>query len=264
MKFLRLVRRYMIISSHDMMEYRKAFAIQVLAWAFSTLINLIFWQAIFVQVPSINGWSIGDMMVLLGMGNIYLMLFFIFGENVLNLSYGIIEGGLNRFLTRPINVVLGSVLQGINLTGGVPLGINSMLYFALALYFKTQFTIVGLFEAGLMIIAGAIIMTLLALTIAAVTFWVGRFNVSWFIDSVFWSFAGFPIYIYPRSLQTVLTILIPLGFVETFPAAVATSLISTQEGFRLVMLSFVLTILWFVITAGVWREGLKRYAGHGV
>ena len=70
------------------------------------------------------------------------------------------------------------------------------------------------------------------------------------------SFGRFPIDIYRQPLQGILTYLIPVGIMISFPARALMGLVSTPG----VLISFAIGILAFIISLRFWNFALKKYS----
>jgi ABC-2 type transport system permease protein len=84
-----------------------------------------------------------------------------------------------------------------------------------------------------------------------------------FFWEVNWSFARYPISIYPRPIQLVFTSVLPFGFISFYPAQV---LLGKQEGIfaqAAIWLSPVTAALLMTVTALCWQGVTRRYESAG-
>src|SRR3989338_1060762 len=261
--YIRLFKRYMVLSAMNLIEYRVSFYLRIVGFIFLVFFNILFWDVIFSGISSFNGWSFGGVMVLQGMVAFYISLFWIFLRGSADISERVIDGGFNQFLARPMNVLVSTVLSEINL-GALDFGLTGIIYFIVAANTGTQIALLPLLVSFIMVSLAAIIFAMIIMTLGSLAFWIGRFDVSEFIHSIMNSFSDYPIHIYPATLQFFLTLVIPLGFIQTFPTQVATSNVALSQAFYWILIELALLAFWYFILNFVFSKGIKRYEGHGV
>ncbi len=103
---LRFVGAYAAANLQAALEYRTAFAIQVLTMAASDCLWLFFWWTYFHQFPLTNGWQATDIVILWAItASGFGIAAALFG-NAPQLAALIMNGGLDAYLGMPRNVLL--------------------------------------------------------------------------------------------------------------------------------------------------------------
>lgn len=117
----------------------------------------------------------------------------------------------------------------------------------------------------LVIVGGSFIHGSMFLITAVPTFWmVQNQAIRSILQYQMSSFVRYPISIYHRIVQVVLTFVVPYGFVSYYPAQ---EFLGRNEflGFAPIVryLSVPVGVLFFFVALGIWRWGLRRYSGTG-
>jgi ABC-2 type transport system permease protein len=258
MRYFRLLGIFIQAEVQFAIEYRVNLLLDILE---QVLVVFTSWAAIlvlFTHTPAINGWSLGQMTVLLGVfyliqgvnSLVFETSFERFMEHVRlgTLDYILIKPANSQFMvsTRHIRppalgmVALGVVLLGIGV-GQIDerIGLPDAMAFVVTL------------------VCGIALVYCLLLVLSTLSFWFVRVEN---LLAIFWSFldAGrFPLDIYPGWLKVTLSTVVPIGVAVTVPAqAVAGKLDGT------VLLALVGgTIAVWLIAAWFWRLGLRNYTG---
>jgi ABC-2 type transport system permease protein len=253
--WLFLVQRIKVL-----LEYRANFVIGASSTIFLQASGLLTIWVVMRQVPSLNGWSFEEVLLIYGLVTLAKSINHMFADNLWTLGRVYIRtGGFDRFLVRPIDPLfhlladrfchdgVGNFLVGLTLViaAGGPLGI-----FAEPL--KIAYLIMAVLSGGAIFIA-------LNLITCVSSFWL--------MDSVPVTravfdnhlFAQYPLTIYPRAINIVLTWLIPYGFTSFYPA----TYLLGRDSSLVVWLGPVVAAVLLVLGYQFWRFGLRHYAGTG-
>jgi len=102
---------------------------------------------------------------------------------------------------------------------------------------------------------GEIIMYAILLGFSGLVFWSPGFLFTWIFDALF-QLARFPVGLYPGWLRMVLTWVIPVGIMTTFPAQALAGSLTT----RFLLIEILASIIFLIGTSILFRAGIKRYA----
>jgi len=258
MRYVRLLRIFIRTELQFALEYRANLALGLVEEVVIVTSSLLAVLVLYSHTDAINGWTLGQMIVLLG---VYYLVqgaqAVVFETSFERFMEHVRMGTLDFILIKPVNsqfmistrhiqipqigqVLLGVVVLG---TGIVQVGEG-----------------VGPLEAGsfaVTLVCGLLLVYSLLLVLSTLSFWFVRVEN---LLAVFWSFldAGrFPVDIYPGWLRFTLSTVVPIGIAITFPAeAVAGRL----EWFGLLaMLVGTVVVSWFA--GWFWRRGLRSYTG---
>lgn len=257
--YVSLYRHFMRMHFQGLMEYRVSFIIGLVATFLMQGASLATIWVIVRQVPSLNGWSLPEVLLIYGLLIFCRSCSAMFTESIWVLGEYIRYGEFDRLLVRPINPLfhllanhfhvpaLGEFLLGGTLivTNGRALGI-----------FASAFNIAYL---GVAVASGAVIFFAINLITSVSAFWIVESIPV--MGAVFenYLFAHYPLSIYPRAIRFMLTWLIPYGFASFYPASY---LLGRDIG-PLVWISPLVAAVLLVIGYRFWLVGLARYEGTG-
>lgn len=251
------------VSVQNFAAYRFDFIVRFLVSAMHLGAELLAVWTIFHNTRSLNGWRTEHMLVLVGVyrlvaGGIRMSIV----PNMRKVLLDIREGTLDFVLLKPINSqVLVSIREFVVWrVSDVLLGAAVAFYGGFLLSQRLSLAAAGLFV--LMIAAAFAIIYSLWLMLATLCFWFVRVQN---IEMVFWNVfeAGrFPISIYRPWVQWVLTFIVPLAFITTFPAAALAGSdgVAGVPGWSPVAAVLIAAVL-LAASSRFWRFGLKHYSG---
>jgi ABC-2 type transport system permease protein len=258
---LKLILLFARVSVQNIAAYRFDLVMRSVMSVLHLGAELIGVWTIFKNTKSLAGWGVPHMIVLVGVyrivaGGIRMSIV----PNMRRVFDDIREGTLDFVLLKPVNsqflvsirefivwrvvdVVLGAVIAVIGcvmLLGRVPPG--------------PAITFV------LMLAAGFAIVYAVWLILATLCFWFVRIQN---IEMIFWNVfeAGrFPIVIYRPWVQWVLTFIVPLAFITTFPAGALFGDSAMMPRYT-PLLAVVVAAVLLIASNRFWHFGLRHYSG---
>lgn len=215
----------------------------------------------------LGGWNGSEVMVLYGL---VMMSFAIGASFFFNLYRGlsgrIRSGEFDASLTKPIHPFLHEVLSsGFNLA--------YISHFSLALIIL----LLALSDLGYRFTAGSVLFLILAVTGASLLqaailiafstmsfFTVGSNPLADFLMWNLYEFANYPLTIFPKALQFIITFVLPYAFISFYPAAALLGK-DIPAGYPacLPYLSPLAGLLLFLLSIRLWNWGLKNYKSTG-
>jgi ABC-2 type transport system permease protein len=248
--YLSLVGTYVRFNTKAAVEYRAAFASQMLAMILNDCIWVVFWTTFFARFPVVHGWGPTEVITLwavcaagLGIGET------VFGNSA-RLASLIAQGELDSWLMYPRAVLTHIILGKMNATafGDALFGYGVYIGFAHPdlphfLLFAALTLSVAVVFVGLNILSGSL------------SFIMG--NATPLADQ--WRFAMVNFSTYPASLfdgpvRFMLYTIVPAGFVSYLPIEALRTFSLYNAG-----LSLLGSLAFFAISVVVFYEGLKRY-----
>ena len=253
-KTLSLIKISARLELMDRMSSAFAFGFIALGTVIKTGISLIFFKAIFAQVRVIGGWDYQHVLILQG------VYFFIEGFawatyiRGFNRLYRFIENGdLDVYLTKPVNLHLFFGYRYIDIFFSVPqlcIGIGLILYGA---GINLQL-LIHLPQFILLLVSAIIIHFSIIVILASINFWHIIPQTAYLFTEVM-KLGQYPITIYQGAIRLILSVIVPLAFIYSFPAE---SLFSKSSPWILIG-SPLLAIFFFQLSKFVWNKGLKQY-----
>jgi len=221
--------------------------------------------AMLQRFPQLNGWTFRDLLFLYAIWSLSHGVYSATLGKVSAVSRQIHEGRFDRFLVRPCGVLF----QVITVPEGISLDdlLFGTVLFAIA---QAQVHFVWTPEHALLlpaiVVGAALIKGALLLVLSTLSFWLVRMDAArMLLESLELEFIRFPLSIFPRAAQWLLTVVIPLAFVSFLPAAfflekAGTGALVSPAFARLTPL---VGGILFGISYAFWRIGLRHYAGTG-
>lgn len=244
----------------QLFEYRVNMFSTTLATYGYNIVSLIFLNVLFENIESIAGWGRYEIILLWGITELVLGLYWaLFASVEERVSEMIRNGNLDQFLLRPINTLLDISTQKITLFEGIPLlvlslGIITFAWIKLSLNFGFNVVIFPI-----TVLLSVAIATLVPLSISLLAFWLADTrDISRFYQQMT-PFAMYPIGIYPTKLRFIFTTFIPVAILAYVPAY------TLLYGFNVELFLYQVAALALFSTAVkvLWTQGLKRYQSAG-
>jgi len=243
------------------LAYRADFIVDLVANLFAIGIQLATLTVLFSKVPALRGWSFEQVLFIFGFSLLPLGLFNLIAINIYRFAeHYIADGNLDRVLLRPVHPLVQVLCESFNVAGlnEVILGCGIMIWAGLALELQPGLLDVLVFL--LLVPSAALIYTAVFLGLSAVSFWhEDRMGLAPPVYNVI-RFARYPLTIYGRGVQILLTFILPFAWVAFMPA---TWFIGEPEQRAWALLTPLVAVLTMGLASAIWRAGLRRYASTG-
>jgi len=265
MDTLRLYFKLIRISMQSRMQYRADFITGVIGVIVMNVVNLGLIGILVNQFVHLNGWTIWELVFLYCLWLLGHSIFSLFFWHLRTLDDYLVQGTFDQFLIRPVSAFVQFLGREIQYYGfadvlfGV-LGV-SLAYANLGLQWdwtKWVFFILA-------IVSGTLIETTLTLMLACLAFWTGRSRrANSLLMQLNVLIQHYPVDIFGYTFRVIVTGLIPVAFMNYYPALMLLDKIDrSREWWWLSYSSPVVALALVGITAGVWRLALTRYTSSG-
>jgi ABC-2 type transport system permease protein len=259
-RYLSLYRVFFAQRLKILLEYRANFIIGATSTSLLQLGGLLALWVVMSQIPSLNGWSFDEVLLVFGLVTISESITHMFADNLWTVGWAYVRSGeFDRFLVRPIDPLFHLLADrfchdGIgNFLVGAALVIKAMNGLAI------PWTVGHVLYLVVAILSGGTIFIALNLLTATTAFWlVDSIPVTSLVYNMY-EFAKYPLTIYGRGLRAVLTWLIPYGFASFYPAS---HLLGREVG-MLAWLAPVVAAVLLLIAYRAWTFGLAHYSSTG-
>jgi ABC-2 type transport system permease protein len=258
MRYLRLMAVFLRISFEEDAAYPANFFISVFHSLLNLMVGVVGLWVLFGQIESVHGWNLASTLALLG---VYLTvsslrsLFIGAGlESLAGMDGEIWKGTFDFTLVRPLNTQFLVSVRKWRLFALFDLFLGGCVLAAALWRLDAPLMPVQALAFMLALGAGLVILYSILLIFAALVFWSPEVLFTWIFDS-FFSLARYPLGMYPGWLRLVLTWVIPVGVITTFPAEALTGSLS---GWSLAG-CWGAALLLAVGSSALFRLGLGRY-----
>lgn len=260
-RYLYLYRRYIGQDLKRLTEYQLDFFIQLFASVLMQGAGLMTIWGIFHRIQNINGWGYWEIVVVYGL--MYFAVGFgeVFFEGPWEINGLYLKGGLDYMITRPLPVIFQLFASKIGLNG-VGNMITALVVLLVAVpncakSISVSSLILSFFLFFLMLpIKGAII-----LASNCITFWTkAPGNAFGNLIHNIGEYTKYPITIYPKVIQFVISFLVPYAFISFFPVVL---LFKKENGIKLLWFAPIVLVCSIYFSVKLFHKGLKLYESVG-
>jgi ABC-2 type transport system permease protein len=260
MFYLSLITDYLKNYMKTRLTYRSDFWIEVLSDLLFNGLNLFFILIVFEQTPLLGDWNKAQILFIYGYFmipyGIFTTFFSLWGFS----ERYIVKGEMDRILTRPAYNLWQLMLENLDPASlfsafaGAVVMVYAWVSLDLPLHWYDPFVFLLLLIGSILIYAGVYIsITSLSFFSDAPT---GILPLLWNIQN----YGRYPATIYNKLLRSILTWIIPFGFVGFYPSAY---FLDPKNWSGFALLTPVVGIAFFTFGITVWNMGVKRYRGAG-
>lgn len=243
------------------MSYRFDFFISLVATLLSSIIGLLFLYVLFKRIPNLAGWSFYEVLFIYGFSLVPAALFSLVSINLWSFgSKFIIEGNLDRILTRPIHSLFQILCESLRIESLQDILVGTAMVFYAGSRLGVEFGVLPVLVFVSLSISGALVLLAFFSIIATVNFWIED-RVG--IEAPFFnmlSLGRYPLTIYNGFLRVLLSTAIPFAYAAFFP-----SMWFVRRGDYLLMIILcpLVAIGYSILALWVWNRGIKAYGSTG-
>ena len=213
---------------------------------------------VFTQTRSLGGWSIAELVALIG---VYFMVLgginLVIAPSLEKFMEDVVTGNLDYTLSKPADAQLLVSVSQVRIWKLIDVGFGIVTVLVGTALEASDF---GVWAASGFLVAmlcGAAIVYSFWIVLATLAFWFIRVEN---ILQIFWAMymAGrWPVTLYPPWLRVMLTALVPIAFAVTVPAEA----LSGRLTWGMLLAALVVAALLCAFSRWFWLRGLSRYAG---
>lgn len=260
MYYAGLVTEYLKNYAKSRLTYRADFWVEVLSDLLFQFTNLIFIFVVFMHTPTLAGWTRDEMVFVYGFFMIPYGIFSCF-FNLWNFSERyIVKGELDRVLTRPAHNLFQILLENVDPPSLIGSLVGVLLMVISGIQMQMSFGMLDLLMLLVFVIGAVLIYFGIYTALTSISFYSDAptgilplvFNIQ--------SYGRYPMTIYNRFIQVLLTWILPFAFVGIIPAAY---FIADKGMQRMALLTPLVGIVFFTIGLTMWNIGIKKYRGAG-
>lgn len=237
-------------------QYRFNFLLSTIVNIIWTIIQVTFVNIIFANIPSLNGWSKYEMLLILGIDEIIFPLFLVFSFTSLSRIEGsVIDGTMDYALLKPINTQFYLSFRFINLVEISPVFVGIYLIYYSLQKMSIMPSLLTLLQFGLLLVIGYWILYCLMLIVTSISF---KYKRSFHLVNLLLNFTQcmiYPLDIYSGFFKWFVVLIVPIGILVDFPARLLT------KGLHIswISYSFLLAFVLGVIAHFMLRWGIRNY-----
>jgi len=260
-KYSRLYRRFLSQYLKILMEYKTDFFIGLFGFFVVQITGIVFLYLVFQRIPTLNGWSFNEILFIYGFAQLPRGIDHLLTDNLWLLSGRIIVNGeFDRYLLRPINPLFHLIAEVFQPDAFGELIVGIILVVTSISKLHITFTFLDVLVFMLVILCGSIIYTSIKLFFASFAFWIKFSQAILYVTYSISDFAKYPISIYSKLVQGIMTFIIPFGFTAFFPASYFIGKVNAQVALGG---TFIAAAISFAIGYSTWLMGIRAYESAG-
>lgn len=253
--YLYLKQSFMLFMAHRFNLFMSAIA--NFAWTMGQLVAIRF---LFTKLPSVQGWTFNDLVLLLAFGQCaFYTAFVLFESNLAKIGNKIIRGELDIKLVKPVSILFQLSFEDVMVAQIIPIFITVTPLLIYGFSGATKMNTINIFWGAVVLILGIIVKYFSDVIVCGVFFFINRTHI-YAIYSEFREINRLPPSLFPKWVENVFTFVIPVLFVSYYP------LMISKGDFNIVKVIFIeICLLLFMMLSSfiVWRKGLREYSGVG-
>lgn len=245
------------------LSFRLDFIIEIVASSFIAVSGLIFLLVLFYsgKVSALGDWSSDQVLFIYGFSLLPTTIFQLVAPNLYRFGEKyVIEGNFDRVLLRPLNSVVQILTETFSIESLVSLPIGVSLMLITGAKIGIDWSVIDIAWLIVSALAGAVILISFFMMLSSFSF---HFEDRFGIVPPFYNmmtFGRYPLPIYDKLIQVILTWMVPYGFVSFYPA---THFFSEKYFTWLCYLSPIVAVVMIIITSFFWKLGIDKYGSTG-
>ena len=258
--YMSIYAKVLVQDLKSKMSYRADFIISNIGMIISNLVGFVTFYILFSNFPSINGWTMYEMLFMYGFSLIALTPLQCFFDNNWNLRFMVRTGDFIKYCFRPINIFFYFISEVFDVKGLGQLcfGVGTLVYAWSHLAIPVTF--VTIMQMVLYLLAASLFMIAIMNFAAATCFWIQNSGYVMVIMFRFKDFAKYPASIFNTVFRVIFTFVIPIAFIAYYPSLVV---LRPDNVPLLSWLSPLIGLVFFYLSYKFWMLGVRKYDGTG-
>lgn len=236
------------------------FIIGMVGFLFTQGTGLLFLYIIFQNIPALAGFTLNEILLMYGLSLIPKGIDHLFFDNIWLLPRYVRQGGMDRYMLRPIQVLYVFLIERFQPDAFGEIILGFFLVFTTISNLKLTLDYVQIIAITFTLSLGIFIYTGLKLATASTSFWLKNSYPLMQVTYDLSDFMKYPITIFPKLMQLILTFIIPFALVSYYPTMylLGKASLVTVLGYICLMTIGIISLALFV-----WHKGLKHYESTG-
>jgi ABC-2 type transport system permease protein len=239
------------------MEYRTNFWAGIGMSMLWPIWNVLGIAAFFYHRDTIGGWTFNEVLLVLGLFSVFVgVMEAILLPNIRRMVEHVQNGTLDFVLLKPANSQFLATLTACSLVRLID-SFFGLLVITIGLYrmgYQPTLFQVGAFTV--MLLSGVVIIYSMWLLLTTLAFWWVRVDNFTEVFNSFYEAGRFPVTVYSGWIRFVLTFIVPIAFLTTFPAAILLGRLSTVY----VGVAVALAAILLIASSRFWKYAIRFYS----
>lgn len=254
-KALKIYGNVVKLSLGGIFAYRASYLLSFFTSLIWVVSMFVFFEGIYGSVDSIAGYEKIDMVLLLGINQIFMMFFSMFISPGNSLDWFIRTYTLDNYLMKPVNQMVYSTLNNVKPVSILEVGtiVGLMVYvFSQKTY---DVTVVGVLLFVVTFVLGCVSLYLIQLLLQLLSFWILDSGLQYFLSDL-WNVMRVPSEVLGRGwVGFILTYVLPMLLIMNIPFH---ALIGDLNWIWVVVLAGNCVVM-FLLAQFLWDRGVRKY-----
>lgn len=266
----RYVRLYRVLIGQFfkvILQSKVDFLMGLFGFFLSQFMGIAFLYLVFEQIPSLQGWTLDQLIFIYGFAQIPRGIDHLFTDNIWLVAWRLVlNGNFDRYMLRPMNVFFQVISEKLQPDALGELLIGSILVIRCMVKGIVVMDGIHIVLFFVSILAGAVIYTAIKLFFASLAFWLkisGPFLQTAYEMA---NFAKYPTEIYAKSIRFIITWIIPFAFVAYLPARYflgVSGLVGIGRNGGVVAIECVIAAVFWIVAYALFQKGISVYESSG-
>jgi len=265
MRNFRLSLKFFGSALKSMLEYRLTTLIDILTMIINYGVGYLATWVLLSKFHSIQGWTLYEVFLLFNINmvaNGISGLFF--SQPMRGMEQMVQQGDFDIVLIRPMNSLIFTLIGRPNFSSIASLILGTGVFILCFTHLAIHLTILKIVFLFVAIIGSALIQAAILVTVGTMSFWVVKNTATYSLLNSLNNFLDYPITIYNKSIQAILTFVVPVAFVNFYPAHYF--LDKTGDNLFFPILQYgtpVVGLVLFFLAYQFWKVGVNKYESTG-
>lgn len=260
-RYMRLYRVLITQFLKTVMQSKADFLMGLFGFFFTQIVGIAFLYLVFRQIPSLQGWTLDQLIFIYGFAQIPRGLDHLFTDNIWLVAWRlVVNGDFDRYMLRPMNIFFQVIAEKLQPDALGELLVGTILVVRSLMKGIVIVDAVHILLFIVSVCAGAVIYTSIKLFFAALAFWLKISGPFLQMAYQMADFAKYPTEIYAKVIRFLITWVIPFAFVAYLPASF---FLKPETSAGIILIECMIAAVFWCIAYAVFNFGTKRYESAG-
>lgn len=269
-KIKRYLRLYKVLISQFfkvIMQSKVDFLMGLLGFFLTQIMGIAFLYLVFEQIPSLQGWTLDQLIFIYGFAQIPRGIDHLFTDNVWLVAWRmVINGDFDRYMLRPMNILFQIISEKLqpDALGELLVGTILIVRSLMKGIVVVDAVHIGMFF--LSVLAGAVIYTSIKVFFSALAFWIKISGPFLQVAYEMADFAKYPTEIYSRLVRFIITWIIPFAFVAYLPASYFLGVggfLGAGSNILVIGIEWLIAVVFWIVAYATFQKGTTVYESAG-
>lgn len=250
---------FLKISLKEILIYRIDCIVGVFSQAVVQFVSLVFIFVVFTTAENIAGWNIYQILLLYGVTRIPIGIAGYCFDGLYDIGPKYIKNGdFDKILLRPVHPLISIIGDSREFVSIADLFLGLFITIYMLIKLAIPITVFLIIKILFFSIVGALIVGAINTIFSITSFWTYKSNeIIWSFYRIY-TFTEYPITIYNKFIQILITMILPFAFISYYPTMAYLGLNN-----YMIYLSPVIAIVLWIVAIKLWNLALNKYRSTG-